>query len=97
MSPADAKLKSTFRMIAGSFIAGAAAMVMLGLVAPMAVKGGLSVRDAMAATVDHSAPAVQPLNVAEIRAELAAADRSMDAARASTEASIERLDRLSGR
>lgn len=97
MSPADAKLKSTFRMIVGSFIAGAAAMVIVGLVAPMAVQGGLSVRDAMAATVDHNAPVVQPLDVTAVRAELAAADASMQAARVSTEASIERLDRLAGR
>ena len=97
MSPADAKVKATFRMIAGSFLAGAAAMIMLGLVAPVAVKGGLSIRDAWAATTDHNGPAIQPLNVAEVRAELAAADRSMQASRAATEASIERLDRLAGR
>jgi hypothetical protein len=97
MSPAAARFRSTLRVVVGSFVAGAAAMVMAGLVAPMAVKGGLSVRDAMAAAVDHAGPAIQPLNVAEIRAELAAAGRSMDAARASSEASIERLDRLAGR
>lgn len=96
MSPAAAKLKSTFRMIAGSFLAGAAAMVMLGLVAPVAVKGGLSVRDAWAATADHNGPAIEPINVAQVRAEIAAADRSMQASRAATEAAMARLDRLAG-
>ena len=95
MSPADAK--TSVRMIVGSFVAGAAAMTMVGLIAPMAVKGGLSVRDAMAATVEHHEPVIQPLNVAEIRYELAAADRSMETARASSEATMARLDRLSGR
>ncbi|MBS0386654.1 MAG: hypothetical protein JSS00_15035 [Proteobacteria bacterium] len=97
MSPADEKLKATYRVIAGSFLAGAAAMVMLGLVAPIAVKGGLSIRDAWAATADHNGPAVQPINVVQVRAQIAEAQRQMEAARQSSQASIDRLDRLAGR
>jgi hypothetical protein len=96
MSPADAKLKATTRTIVASFIAGASAMVLVGLIAPIAVKGGLSVRDAMAATVT-TAPLVQPLDVAAVRAQIAAAQTTVDAARAETEGQIERLDQLSGR
>ena len=97
MSPADEKYKATFRVVAGSFLAGAAAMVMLGFVAPVAVKGGLSIRDAWAATADHNGPAIQPVNVAQVRAQLAEAERAMAAARQSSQASIDRLDRLAGR
>jgi hypothetical protein len=97
MSPADEKAKATVRVIAGSFLAGAAAMVVLGFVAPVAVKGGLSIRDAWAATADHSGAVIQPINVPEVRAQLAEAERTMEAARRSSQASIERLDRLSGR
>lgn len=97
MSPADAKVKATIRTVTGSFLAGAAAMVMLGLVAPVAVKGGLSIRDAWAATADHNGPAVEPINVAQVRAQIAEAQRSMEAARQSSQASINRLDRLAGR
>ena len=97
MSPADVKFKATIRVVTGSFLAGAAAMVMLGLVAPVAVKGGLSVRDAWASTADRNGPAVQPIDVAQVHAQLAAADRSMEASRAATEAAMARLDRLAGR
>lgn len=97
MSPADAKLKATFRMIVASFAAGAGMMVLVGLVGPVAVKGGLEVRDAMAATVSGHAPLIQPLDVAAVRAQIAAAESSMNAARAHTDAEIARLDQLSGR
>jgi hypothetical protein len=96
MSPADAKVNATIRTVTGSFLAGVAAMVMLSLV-PVAVKGGLSIRDAWAATADHNGPAVEPINVAQVRAQIAAAQRSMEAARQSSQASINRLDRLAGR
>jgi len=98
MSPADAKVNATIRTVTGSFLAGVAAMVMLGLVAPVAVKGGLSIRDAWASTAaDHNGPAVEPINVAQVRAQIAEAERSMAAARQSSQASIDRLDRLAGR
>jgi hypothetical protein len=97
MSPADAKLKATLRTIVASFVAGASVMVIVGLVGPVAVKGGLSVRDAMAATMNTHAPLIQPLDVAAVRRQIAAAQSSMDVARAHTDAEIARLDQLSGR
>ena len=97
MSPVDAKRKATTRTIIGSFVAGASAMVIIGLVGPVAVKGGLEVRDAMAATVSARAPLIQPLDVRAVRAELAQAQSTIDAAKAHTDAEIARLDRLSGR
>lgn len=97
MSPADSKMKATFRTVMGSFIAGAGLMVLVGLVGPVAVKGGLTVRDAMAATVNANAPLIQPLDVAAVRRELAAAQTTMDSTRAQTDAEIARLNQLSGR
>lgn len=93
MSPSYAQ--TTIRMVAASFAAGVSAMVLLGLVAPVAVQGGLSVRDAIAAEAEP--PAIEPLDVAAIEAQLAQAQAEMDAARAATDAAITRLERLSGR
>ena len=90
-------IKSTIRLIAASFAAGAGAMALVGLVAPIALQGGLSIRDAMAATVEAEAPAIEPLDVAAVQAQLAEAERSMASARAATDGAINRLDRLSGR
>jgi len=95
MSPSQSK--ATFRMVAASFAAGVSAMMLLGLVTPVVVQGGLSVREAMAATVEQEAPAIAPLDVAAIEAQLAAAQADMDASRAATDAAMERLERLSGR
>lgn len=95
MSPATNK--TTLKMVTASFIAGAGAMVLAGFVAPVAVKGGLSVRDAMAATVEAQAPAIEPLDVVAIQAQLAEVDRTMASSRAATDQAIERLDRLSNR
>jgi hypothetical protein len=72
-------------------------MVLLGLVAPVAMQGGLSVRDAFAATVEERAPAIEPLDVAAIEAQLAEADRAMTAMRADTADEVAQLRRLSGR
>ncbi|MEQ1708309.1 MAG: hypothetical protein ABL864_08250 [Terricaulis sp.] len=93
----SANLKSTVRLIAASFAAGAGAMVLVGLVGPVALQGGLSMRDAMAATVESEAPTVEPLDVAAVHAQLAEAERSMASARAATDGAMSRLDRLSGR
>ncbi len=90
-------VKSTLRIIVTSFAAGAGAMVLACLVAPVALLGGLSIRDAMAATVDAKGPVIEPLDVAAVQAQLAEADRSMVAARLATEGAMHRLDRLSGR
>ncbi len=93
MSPSQTK--TTVRMVAASFVAGAGAMMLLGLVAPVAVQGGLSMRDAIAAP--SQAPVIEPLDVAAIEAQLAKAQAEMDASRARTDGAMERLERLSGR
>lgn len=95
MSPANNK--ATLKMVTASFIAGFGAMVLAGFVAPIAFKGGLSIRDAMASTVEAEAPTIEPLDVVAIQAQLAEVDRTMATSRAATEGAIERLDRLSNR
>jgi len=91
MSP---QLKSTVRMVIGSFAAGAGAMVLFGLIGPVMVQSSLSVREAMAAELAAEAPLIQPLDVAAIERQLDAANSSLDAARASTADDIARLDAL---
>jgi hypothetical protein len=90
-------IKTTTRTVVASFVAGASAMVLVGLVAPVAVKGGLSVRDAFAAEVRHSGPVIAPLDVVAIQAQMADADRTMDAMRETTDDDIARLQRLTPR
>jgi len=92
MSPSQ--FKSTIRMVVGSFAAGAGAMVVFGLIGPVMVQTSLSVREAMAADLRQEAPLIEPLDVQAIEAQLAAAERSMAAARASTDDDIARLARL---
>lgn len=92
----DAK-KQTVRIITGSFLVGMGAMVMAGLVAPMIAQGGLNIREAMAATVEQEQPLITPLDVQAIEAQLAEADRAMEASRAQTDAAVAKLDQLSGR
>ena len=92
MSPSQTK--ATMRMVVASFAAGAGAMVLVGLVGPVAVQGGLSVRDAFAANVEQTEPLIQPLNVEAIEAQLAAADRQMDEMRASTDDDVAHLAQL---
>jgi hypothetical protein len=92
MSPSN--VKATVRMVVASFAAGAGAMVLVGLVAPVAMQGGLSMRDAFANEMNQQAPAIEPLDVAAIEATLADAERSMAAARASTDDNVTRLQRL---
>ncbi len=82
------------RMVVGSFAAGVGAMLLVGLVAPIAMKGGLSVRDAFAATIEQRQPAIEPLDVAAIEAQLAEADRLMSDMRASTSDEVVMLQRL---
>jgi hypothetical protein len=94
MSPAQ---RNSIRIVSASFLAGAVAMLFAGLVAPLAMQGGLSIREAWAATVEQEQPLIEPLDVAAINAQLADAERSMEGSRAATEAAMARLDRLSGR
>lgn len=89
--------KATTRMIVASFAAGATAMVLVGLVAPVAIKSGLSVREAFAAEVQQTSPMIEPLDVAAVQARLAEADRTMTAIRATTDDDIARLRRLTPR
>lgn len=95
MSPSQTK--ATIRMVVASFAAGASAMALVGLVAPVAMQGGLSMRDAFANEMERQAPAIEPLDVAAIEATLADADRAMASARATTDDNVNRLQALSGR
>jgi len=81
-------------MIMGSFAAGVSAMVLLGLIAPVAMQSSLTVRDAFAATLEERGPAIEPLNVAAIEAQLAEADRLMADARSTTADEMAMLERL---
>lgn len=94
MSPSA---KANTRMIVASFVAGAGAMVLVGFVAPVTLKGGLTIRDAVAASMEPSRPVIEPLDVAAIEAQLAEADRQMAEMRATTADEVGRLQRLSGR
>lgn len=93
----SAQAKTTTRMVVASFAAGFGAMVLAGFVAPVALKGGLSIRDAWAASMQAREPLIAPLDVAAIEAQLAQADREMDAMRETTADELARLDRLAGR
>lgn len=89
--------KSTTRMVVASFAAGAGAMVILGLVAPVMVQSGPLIREAFAAEVRESRPVIEPLDVAAIEAQLAEAELAMAAMRATTDDDIARLQRLTPR
>ena len=95
MSPSQRK--TTLRMVIGSFVAGAGAMVLVGLVAPVAMQGGLAMRDAAASAFVQQEPLIEPLDVVAIEAQLAKADIEMLAMREMTADEIVNLDRLSGR
>lgn len=92
MSPQE---KAMRRTIVGSFAAGVSAVVFFGLIAPVALQSGLTVRDAFASTLEQSQPVIQPLDVEAIEARLAEADRAMEAMRASTDDEMAMLERLS--
>ncbi|MGD9967859.1 MAG: hypothetical protein AB7T59_15160 [Hyphomonadaceae bacterium] len=92
MSPQH--VKATVRMVVASFAAGAGAMVLVGLVAPVAMKGGLTMRDAMASQFVQRAPLIEPLDVDAIEARLAEADRLMAVARETTDDNVGRLEAL---
>lgn len=90
--------KQTVRIVTGSFLAGMGLMIVAGLVAPMIAQGGLSIREAVAATAQQrEAPLVAPLDVQAIQAQLAEADRAMQSSRAQTDEAVAKLDQLSGR
>jgi hypothetical protein len=90
--------KVTTRMVVASFVAGAGAMVLVGLVAPVVTQGGgFVIREAFAAEVRQSRPVIEPLDVEAIEAQLAESDRTLDAMRATTDDDIARLRRLTPR
>ena len=65
------------------------------MMAPLASQGALlDVRSAEASTLEAQTPLIEPLDVNAIQAQLAAAERSMQAARAVTDDDIARLARL---
>ena len=95
MSPSN--VKATVRMVVASFVAGASAMALVGLVAPVAMQGGLSMREAFANEMEQQAPALEPLDVVAIEAQLADAERLMAAAREGTDDNVSRLQAIAGR
>ncbi|MBY0564039.1 MAG: hypothetical protein K2P58_07615 [Hyphomonadaceae bacterium] len=95
MSPSQSK--ATARGVVTSFVAGASAMVAVGLIVPVAVQGGLAIREAFASTMVAEAPPIAPLDVAAVQAQLAEAERAVEESRVATADEVARLDRLSGR
>lgn len=93
MSPAQ----KTFNMVVASFVAGVSAMALVGVVATVAVKGGLEVYAAEASVVERGAAPIQPLDITAVRSQLASAEQSMAVTRSKTERAMTRLERLSGR
>ena len=91
MSPQEQAMRRT---IVGSFAAGVSAVVFFGLIAPLAMQSGLTVRDAFASTLEQSQPAIEPLDVDAIEARLAEADRLLADARSSTNDEVAMLERL---
>lgn len=96
-APVNPEFQANKRVVVASFVAGMGAMVFLGLVAPIAAKGGLSLASAEARGFEQTAPAIQPLDVAAINATLAEAERAMALSRQVTNSAMSRLERLSGR
>lgn len=98
MSPvSSSSAKPNFRMIAASFGAGVGAMVLVGLVTPTIIRGGLSMANASASTLEAQGPAIEPIDPVAIQAQLDQAERDMAAARVRSEAAMSNLDRLAGR
>ncbi|MBX3511592.1 MAG: hypothetical protein KF700_10340 [Hyphomonadaceae bacterium] len=94
MSATAAQMRVTVRSVAASFLAGAAAMLCLGVAGPIISQGALSGGAALASTRVSERPVIEPLDVAAVRAQLAAAETTMAAARATTDDDIARLMRL---
>ena len=95
MSHGGAKPISQMRMIVGSFAAGVGAMALSALVVSVAAGGGFSVQLAHAGTVEARAPAVEPLNLPVLEAQLNQADTILQVARARTDSEVARLERYS--
>lgn len=95
VAPVSAETIANRRIIVSSFIAGVAAMAVVGLLAPVAAQSALTVQDADARTFEQSAPAIAPLDVDAIEAALAEAERDIAAGRNRSDAQLARLARIS--
>lgn len=93
----SAQHSSTLRMIVASFAAGVGAMALVSTLTLVAMNDGLALRDAAASTLEQKGPAVEPLDLPAVEAQLALAKRNMETTRAATEHAMGRLERLSGR
>lgn len=83
--------RKNVRAVLTSFTAGIGAMVVFGLVAPVAVQGGLSVAEADAAPAAKAESAVSPLDLEAIRADLAQAELALRERADATDEAIARL------
>jgi len=94
--PREAKSGSQARVIAASFTGGVAAMALAGLVCTVAAGGGLSLTAAHASPLAHAgAPAVQPIDVAAVQAQLTRAESDMRETQTATNGAMTRLQALS--
>lgn len=93
-APVNPEIRAIKRTILASFIGGVGAMVLVGLVAPVAASGDLGMRDAEARMLTQSAPVIAPLDVEAINATLAQAQADMSASRDTTDQMMARLERL---
>lgn len=96
-APVNPEIRANKRIIFASFLGGVGAMLLVGLVAPVAASGNLGMRDAEARTLTQSAPLIAPLDVDAIEATLADAQADMNASRDTTDAMMDRLQRLAVR
>jgi hypothetical protein len=97
LSPAPAAVvqaRSPLRVVAASFVAGVAAMLLCGLAAPVIAKAGLSVAEAQATTSTGVEVAIAPLDLQAVRAQLALADATLRQSAAATDHTVARLERL---
>jgi hypothetical protein len=91
-----ARAASHTRVVLASFAAGVGSMLAAGLLAPVLMKGGLSLADADAATAAAKAPVIEPLDIEAVQAQLQDADRVMRVSRTRTGQAMDRLEHLSG-
>ncbi|MET0182361.1 MAG: hypothetical protein ABW199_05690 [Caulobacterales bacterium] len=95
------KPQGAARTIVNSLAAGVAAMTVLGAMASFVVKGGLDTPAAAASTPAEqafaNAPAVRPLDVKAVQAQLDLAAANMRVTQDATDTAMSRLERLSGR
>ena len=94
VSEGEQRNRRNLRVVLASFSAGVGAMVMLGLVAPVAAQSALSVADAEAAPVASIEPAVAPLDLDAINADLAVAEQALRQSARDTDRAVSRLRRI---